>query len=383
MIKQKDESFAPVTRDVLARRAAVATGVSEETAAQVVTAFLDALKEALLRGERADLGGLLDLGVVVEPARVRRDNQGRFAEIAPARSRLDVQVGDLLQERIATQRTAAVLLGMRQEGRFGQILAEHFARLGWQVQLADSADAIRQILQGPRPYLLVADHALPDRDDLVAQIKTQWRTNTIPIVTLHTRYEDLLHPNRFLVLGDRPEIEPIEVHPFLRSVDQVLAQASEEAAFFERQLHFRMPAREEEILRAFDVSDAFYKDAGFRGDTLVGLTTAFREAVRNAEIHGSREDPKATLDVEILLDREKITVSVGDEGPGFDHRAYREALHGSAPVAMARKRHKGGGMGGLGIYLMERCADRLDYNDKGNRVTITKNRPQEETPHAT
>ncbi|MGQ0614384.1 MAG: hypothetical protein ACT4PV_11660, partial [Planctomycetaceae bacterium] len=42
-----------------------------------------------------------------------------------------------------------------------------------------------------------------------------------------------------------------------------------------------------------------------------------------------------------------------------------------------------GGVGGLGIYLMERCADRLEYNDRGNRVTITKLRGAGEGRRAT
>jgi len=179
------------------------------------------------------------------------------------------------------------------------------------------------------------------------------------------------------VLSDMAVFEPISVHPFLLSMDQLLAQASEEAAVFERQLHVRFPAREEEILRAFDTSDVFFKDAGFRGDPLVGLTTAFREAVRNAEIHGSKEDAAKGVDVEMLLDREKITVTVEDEGPGFDHGAFRRQLADAAPVSLARQRHSAGGMGGLGIYLMERCADRLEFNDRGNRVTITKYRERE------
>jgi anti-sigma regulatory factor (Ser/Thr protein kinase) len=180
------------------------------------------------------------------------------------------------------------------------------------------------------------------------------------------------------VLSDMAVFEPIAVHPFLRSMDQLLAQSSEEAAVFERQMHFRMPAREEEILRAFDLSDGFFKDAGFRGDGLVGLTTAFREGVRNAEIHGCAENPECSIDVEMLLDREKLTVTIEDEGDGFDHTAYRDQVADNAPVAMARKRHSDGGVGGLGIYLMERCADRLEYNDRGNRVTIAKYREREE-----
>jgi anti-sigma regulatory factor (Ser/Thr protein kinase) len=368
---------APVTREALARRAAARAGVPEETAERVVSAFLEACKEALVAGERVEMGGLLDLGVVVEPARITRDPTGRFSEIAPARSRLDVAVGGELRERLAVQRTAAVLLAMPAEGAFGEILHEHFERLGWQVRRALSAEAVKGLLDGSRPYLLVCDHSFGGRDDLVSGLKTGWPTNTIPIVTLHTRFEDLRHPAKLLVLSDMAVFEPISVHPFLLSMDQLLAQASEEAAVFERQLHVRFPAREEEILRAFDVSDGFFKDAGFRGDPLVGLTTAFREAVRNAEIHGSKEDPAKGIDVEMLLDREKMTVTVEDEGQGFDHALYRRQLADAAPVSLARQRHSSGGMGGLGIYLMERCADRLEFNDRGNRVTITKYRERE------
>lgn len=377
VIKQTAESLAaPVTREALAHRAAAQVGVPEEVAESVVSAFLDACKETILAGRRVELEGLLDLGVVVEPARIRREPSGRFSEIAPARSRVDVRVGGDLQDRLATQRTAAVLLAIP-DGRFGEILYEHFAKLGWQVQRVDSAESCRELLDGTKPYLLVCDHSLDGRDGLVADLKIQWPTNTIPVVTLHTRFEDLRKPGELLVLADMAVFEPITVHPFLRSMDQVLAQASEEAAVFERQLHFRLPSREEEILRAFDMSDGFFKDAGFRGDSLVGLTTAFREAVRNAEIHGCAEDPELSIDVEMLLDHEKITVTVEDGGDGFDHAEYRRQLEDSAPVSVARKRHSAGGIGGLGIYLMDRCADRLEYNDRGNRVTITKLRAGE------
>ena len=101
-----------VTREVLTERVAAKANLELEQAARAVAAFLATLKESLLAGERIDLGGLIDLGVVVEPARIRQDPGGRFAEIAPARSRLDVQVRGELRDRLATQRTAAILLAM-------------------------------------------------------------------------------------------------------------------------------------------------------------------------------------------------------------------------------------------------------------------------------
>ncbi|MFQ5845966.1 MAG: ATP-binding protein, partial [Planctomycetota bacterium] len=216
------------------------------------------------------------------------------------------------------------------------------------------------------------DHALEGRDDLVAEIKSSWRTNSIPVITMHTRNEDLKHPARLTVLGELTSFEPIEVNPFLRRADQVLARVMEEAVVFERQIRFRLPAHEEEILRGFDLADGFFRDAGFRGDGLVGITTAFREAIRNAEIHGCRQNGGRAIEVELLLDKEKLTASVEDEGQGFDHDTFRDGIRISAPISIARRRHRSGRAGGLGIYLMERCTDRVEYNDRGTRVTLTK-----------
>lgn len=362
----------------LVAQAAKRAGVDPAVAASVLAAFFDGIRDRLVDGERVALGDLLDVGVVREPARVRRDPSGRFSEIAPACNRIDVRVGDVLDEQLATLRAAGVLLVMPSENRFAEMLGEHFAKLGWRVQRATSSEAAGILLEGASPYLLVCDHTLPDRDQLVHRIKTEWRTNTVPVVTLHTRFESLRNPAEMLTLGDLAVFEPIAVGPFLRSMDQLLAQATEEAAVFERQLRFRVPVREREITRAFEVGDAFFRDAGFRGESLVALTTAYREAMRNAEVHGSGNDDKLAIDVEFLLDAQRITISVEDEGDGFDHRAYFEQLSGAEPVKLARERHEQGGVGGLGIYLMARCVDRLDYNDDGNRITLAKSR--EESP---
>jgi len=372
--KRKTDERPAVTGETLARVAAERAGVEPSVAQAVLAAVFDTLQERLLEGERVALGELLDVGVVREPARIRRDPSGRFAEIAPAHSRLDVRPGATLGEGLSAMRAAGILLVMPSENRFAEMLGEHFAKLGWQVQRAVDAGSCRAMLDSSTPYLLVCDHSLPDRDALVHRVKTDWRTNTVPVVTLHTRFEELRRPESLLVLGDMAVFEPIAVGPFLRSMDQLLAQATEEQAVFERQLRIRVPARGREISRAFELGDSFFKDAGFRGDALVGLTTAYREAIRNAEVHGSGGDAGLAIDVEFLLDPNHITVSVEDEGDGFDHRGYFSQLDGSEPVTLARERHAQGGVGGLGIYLMARCVDELSYNDRGNRVTLKKSR---------
>jgi anti-sigma regulatory factor (Ser/Thr protein kinase)/nucleoid DNA-binding protein len=369
--KRQEEKRPAITGETLARVAAERAGVEESVAQSVLAAVFETLQERLLEGERVAFGDLLDLGVVREPARIRRDPTGRFAEIAPAHSRLDVRPGTDLDRGLATMRAAGVLLVMPSENRFAEMLGEHFAKLGWQVQRAVNSSSCEAMLETAAPYLLVCDHSLPDRDAFVHRVKTNWRTNTVPVVTLHTRFEELRRPDGLLVLGDMAVFEPIAVGPFLRSMDQLLAQSTEERAVFERQLRMRVPVHERDITRAFEIGDSFFKDAGFREDALVGLTTAYREAIRNAEVHGSGGDDGLCIDIEFLLDPNRITVSVEDEGDGFDHRGYFDQLDGSEPVALARERHASGGVGGLGIYLIARCVDDVSYNDRGNRVTMS------------
>ena len=40
-------------------------------------------------------------------------------------------------------------------------------------------DAVKSMLDGSRPYLLVCAHSFEGRDDLVAALKTGWPTNTV------------------------------------------------------------------------------------------------------------------------------------------------------------------------------------------------------------
>jgi len=337
-----------LTSQVAAERTAERAGVDPQVAESVLAAFFEILRDSLVEGERVALGDLLDLGVVREPARIRRDTSGRFSEIAPAHNRLDVRVGDLLDDELSSLRAAGVLLAMPSGNRFAEMLEEHFAKLGWRVQRTLDADSAMTLLEGARPYLLVCDHTLPGRDALVARVKGDWKTGAVPVVTLHTRFEDLHNPAGLLVQGDLAVFEPIAVAPFLRTMDQLLAQATEEAAVFERQLRFRVPVVEKDITHAFDLGDSFFRDAGFRDDSLVALTTAYREAIRNAQIHGSRRDESLCIDIEFLLDPRRLTISVEDEGKGFDHRAYfsqrrrrpRDLSHGSLRGAYRLQRSR-------------------------------------------
>jgi anti-sigma regulatory factor (Ser/Thr protein kinase) len=63
---------------------------------------------------------------------------------------------------------------------------------------------------------------------------------------------------------------------------------------------------------------------------------------------------------------------VEDEGEGFDFKPHLLKVKQLSPGEQAKIRKDEGGKGGLGITLMARCTDTLEYLGKGNVVRMVK-----------
>jgi len=103
------------------------------------------------------------------------------------------------------------------------------------------------------------------------------------------------------------------------------------------------------------------REVGFDYDRLrlnfrVGLT----EALANAMLYGNCRDPRKRVRVEAHLTAREIMVQVTDEGRGFDPRAL---LDPTLPGNRARS-------GGRGNFLIRQLMDRVEFNDRGNSITM-------------
>jgi serine/threonine-protein kinase RsbW len=103
------------------------------------------------------------------------------------------------------------------------------------------------------------------------------------------------------------------------------------------------------------------REVGFDYDRLrlnfrVGLT----EALANAMLYGNCRDPRKRVRVEARLTPREIMVQVTDEGRGFDPRSL---LDPTLPGNRARS-------GGRGIFLIRQLMDRVEFNDRGNSITM-------------
>jgi serine/threonine-protein kinase RsbW len=115
------------------------------------------------------------------------------------------------------------------------------------------------------------------------------------------------------------------------------------------------------IERSVDYLTDKGREVGFSDDRLrlnfrVGLT----EALANAMLYGNCRDPHKRVRVEAHLTPREIRVQVTDEGRGFDPGTV---LDPTLPANRIRT-------GGRGIFLIRQLMDRVEFNERGNSITM-------------
>jgi len=203
-------------------------------------------------------------------------------------------------------------------------------------------------------------------------VKCNIQTSMIPFIVLFPRGKDPERASELRVCGDEHIVEPFEVYTLLAVAEAELARVSEEEVIFRQQVCLQFPTEEHYIEEAARIVADMLVQSGMEGERQVAVNAAFREAVLNAAQHGNRYDRNRQIRVLYLLDKEKVVIVVTDEGPGFDYHFYMNRGAARDAVSAARERYAQGRLGGLGIMLMLRCTDKLEYNEKGNSVMLYK-----------
>ena len=93
----------------------------------------------------------------------------------------------------------------------------------------------------------------------------------------------------------------------------------------------------------------------------LNLRVALGEVIANAILYGNKEDPGLLVRIDAKLSPGSAEVTVTDEGSGFDPRAV---LDPTLPENRDRSH-------GRGLFLLRTLADEVEYNERGNAVTLT------------
>ncbi len=95
-----------------------------------------------------------------------------------------------------------------------------------------------------------------------------------------------------------------------------------------------------------------------------GVRLALEEALVNAIKHGNRMDLNKQVQIDCRIDEGGVRIVIEDEGKGF----HVEDVPDPTEDDNLEK------PGGRGIMLMRSFMSSIEYNESGNRLTLTKDR---------
>ncbi len=195
--------------------------------------------------------------------------------------------------------------------------------------------------------------------------------NDQPVTRKVLEEGDLIRLGTKLIIFTRVELTPkaeIQVDLF----EKPLEEQDVEKIAASSDVMFITPGSEEKMEGLYKLVRRMFNESALNEDEADSLHTALREAIGNAYRHGNKYDDARKVYFRCFRDPDRTLCSVQDEGMGFDYKAALERGRQGDAISAARERYLAGGMGGLGIMLMVRCVDLVEYNDKGNQVILTK-----------
>jgi serine/threonine-protein kinase RsbW len=102
-------------------------------------------------------------------------------------------------------------------------------------------------------------------------------------------------------------------------------------------------------------------EAGFDPDRLrLNFRVSLTEALANAMLYGNCRDPRKKVLVQADIDAACVRVQVTDEGRGFNPASLPD------PTSPDNRRRTGG----RGIFLIRKLMDSVEFNDRGNSITM-------------
>ena len=364
-------------------------GESNETRVRsTMDAVLEAVKKELLSGKRVVLDDIGVFEVRAEKPQIDRQPKGhRLIKPASAvcqftsastvktssgEAKVVFAPSDDLNKRLETFKESSIMLVVPERDFFTKTLEYYFESAGWEIEVYTKVvDALVKIETG-KAYLVILDAMFEDYQKFAYALKMRRETTNVPLVLMYPTEQSFKVLKDVTVVGDENLPQPFEFRQLLDHADAEIIRAAEEELIFLQQLNIQLPTDEPSIEKVIDMVHKLLETSGLNEEGQVAMSAAFREAAVNAAQHGNKYKRDKKIEVQYLLDAEKITAVVRDQGTGFNHEQYVKSGSTRDAISAARERHAQGRMGGLGIMLMLRCCDRLEYNQSGNQLTLTK-----------
>ncbi len=252
-----------------------------------------------------------------------------------------------------------------------ELLERFLIKRGYVVSLAKDGRAGLELFRKIPFDLVLSDVRMPGIDGLQLMQAVKELNPRVPVVLI-SGYGDVETVVRALKAGAENFLsKPVRLEQLEQVVERSLAlscirpRPSLVLPEMEQITSFTVPSRSDLVCELVYQIALSAVAVGFaRNDLDNNVRLALVEALTNAMEHGNRWDETKQVRVQARISRDTLQVSVGDEGPGFDHHALADP---TASENLLSER-------GRGIFLMRSIMDQVSFSPQGNSVVLTKHR---------
>ncbi len=269
--------------------------------------------------------------------------------------------------------TASAILVVPKSNVFSDILRMRLTQPGGNFHAVHSADEALTLMETVHPEVLILEDRITDSEEFLKTVKVDRGMGLVSVVKLYPNGTSVDNFKNFKIWENDYLIEPFEMMELFALTEAELRRVPKDRKNYLQQVHFRFRTDQPNMNKAFDLVANLIGAVGLEEESATALAAAYREAVDNAYRHGHQRREDAVVDTVFLLEPSRFTITVEDEGEGFDYKTQLEKIKQLSPGEQAKIRREAGEKGGLGMTLMARCTDALDYIGKGNIVRLQKN----------
>ncbi|MDE0960344.1 MAG: ATP-binding protein [Planctomycetota bacterium] len=279
----------------------------------------------------------------------------------------------LLSEPTGPAGSVAMLLPST--GHFSKICKKRVEQRGGRAFLFHDVQGLLSGIDAIAPDLIVVDKRVPNSNKLVEKIKLAPRHALASVILIHPKGSDLQDVRGFRVWENDALVDPFDLANLFVLTESEMRRVTRDRKLFTQQVRFQFEGHQDSIDQGLSLGEALIAKLPLNEQERSALHSALKEGVDNAVRHGNSSRPDRRVTVNYVVDPRRVTMLVEDEGEGFDHEFFLGQIEEKDAFDRAKERMREGGRGGLGILLMHRCSDRLEYLGKGNVVRIEKRLP--------
>lgn len=257
-------------------------------------------------------------------------------------------------------------------GHFSEIVRTRVGRSDGRIHLSHSASDLLANVDHWRPDLVVIDQRVEGSDRIVEEMKVDGDHGLASVILIYPRGTDASGEQDFRVWENDYLVDPFDLSNLFVLTDNEVKRVSHDRKQFTQQVRFQFTTANPSIEKGLRLARRLIDRLQMAEANRTALVAAFKEAIDNAARHGNQSRPEARITVDYVVDPRRVTVLVEDEGSGFDHEYFLSQIDSKEAFERAKERIRTGSRGGLGILLMHKCSDRLEYHGKGNIVRLEK-----------